>query len=334
MSQTREDDLRALDAWIGRNLKIGPLAIVTHRNGDMDTIGSACAMQRIIGTNTRACGVHVSTIARELLKQTQTDFMLMESENPHWPRILSGVIIVDAAGPSQPGISIPDVPKCIIDHHAAGEPFDIGENDLEIRWDSCSTAEIIFSWAEKYAADRLDDGARRLLLAGIITDTGRFRHADSHALSSASRLVDKAKINFSGFVDGMEKIELNNSQKKAIAKALTRVQTIDAGGLFLSHTRASTNEGIVARSLISAGADIALVSRNLKGSTRLTGRASYTATKKGINLGDLMQNMVTRSGGEGGGHAGAAGWTGNIDQVDATSGFIGLVMDFRGSGDD
>ncbi len=330
MTRNRNEDLRELDVWIARNLKAGPLAILTHRNGDMDTIGSACAMQRIIGTNTRACGIHISTIAREILKQTKTDFMLLDSENPQWPRTLSGVIIVDAAGPSQPGISIPDVPKCIIDHHAASEPFDINNGDLEIRWDTCSTAEIVLAWAEKYAPERIDDEARNLLLAGIITDTGRFRHADSHALSSASRLVVGAEIDFSNFIDSMEKIELNNSQKSAIAKALSRVQTIDAGGFFLSHTRASTNEGVVARSLISAGADVALVSRNLKGSTRLTARASYTATKKGLNLGEMMRSMVKRSGGEGGGHAGAAGWTGSIDQVDATSGFIGLLMDIRG----
>jgi nanoRNase/pAp phosphatase (c-di-AMP/oligoRNAs hydrolase) len=43
-----------------------------------------------------------------------------------------------------------------------------------------------------------------------------------------------------------------------------------------------------------------------------------------------MQKMVERSGGEGGGHAGAAGWTGPIDSTDATSGFIALLMDIQG----
>ena len=32
----------------------------------------------------------------------------------------------------------------------------------------------------------------------------------------------------------------------------------------------------------------------------------------------------------GGGHAGAAGWTGSIDEVDATSGFIALLMSSQG----
>ena len=43
----------------------------------------------------------------------------------------------------------------------------------------------------------------------------------------------------------------------------------------------------------------------------------------------MMQDMVSHSGGEGGGHAGAAGWTGAIDSVDATSGFIALLSALR-----
>jgi nanoRNase/pAp phosphatase (c-di-AMP/oligoRNAs hydrolase) len=319
-----------LNHWIGESIKRGAIAVLTHRNGDMDTVGSACALANIIGPNARACGVHLSTMARTMIAKTGADFLVMDANQPTWPRNLGGVIIVDAAGPNQPGIKIPDVPKCIIDHHSAGESFEIKNTDLEINWDTCSTAEIIQLWAETYAGNRIDNQSRMLLLAGIITDTGRFRHANADALSSAGRLADDAKIDFSEFIEDMESVELNNSQRVAIAKALTRVETLDAGRWFLSYTKAGTNEGIVARTLISAGADIALVCRRIKGETRLTARANRSATRDGVHLGQLMQNMVERSGGEGGGHAGAAGWTGKIDEIDATSGFISLLMASQG----
>ena len=330
MTKSRVEEMEQLNHWIGESIKRGAIAVVTHRNGDMDTVGSACALANIIGPNARACGVHLSTMARTMVAKTGADFLIMDSNQPTWPRNLGGVIIVDAAGPNQPGIKIPDVPKCIIDHHSAGESFEIKKFDLEINWDTCSTAEIIQLWAETYAPNRIDDKSRMLLLAGIITDTGRFRHANADALSSAGRLADEAKIDFSEFIEDMESVELNNSQRVAIAKALTRVETLDAGRWFLSYTKAGTNEGIVARTLISAGADIALVCRRIKGETRLTARANRSATRDGVHLGKLMQNMVERSGGEGGGHAGAAGWTGKIDQTDATSGFISLLMASQG----
>ncbi|HIF04719.1 MAG TPA: hypothetical protein EYQ80_04825 [Candidatus Poseidoniales archaeon] len=328
MVEGRTADLAALNRWIGAALKRGAIAVLTHRNGDMDTVGSACALARIIGPMARACGLHQSTIARVLVKETGADFLQFDSSGAVWPRQLGGIIIVDAGGPTQPGVDLPDVPKCILDHHAAGGAFDLGEEDLSIVWDCCSTAEIIQCFAEAHAPDRLDSASKRLLLAGIITDTGRFRHADAHALSCAGRLG--TELDFAAFVEGMESIELNHSQRVAIAKALTRVETLEAGQWFLSHTRAGTNEGIVARSLITAGADVALVSRRAQGETRLSARANRAATKGGVHLGELMQAMVARSGGEGGGHAGAAGWTGSIDEVDATSGFIALLMSSQG----
>lgn len=322
--------MERLNQWIGSTIKRGAIAILTHRNGDMDTVGSACALANIIGPTARACGIHLSTMARAMIEKTNADFLILDENAPSWPRNLGGLIIVDAAGPSQPGIELPDVPKCIIDHHSAGESFEISDMDMEINWDTCSTAEIIFEWAEKYALSRIDTSSRMLLLAGIITDTGRFRHANSAALAIAGRLTADTEIDYSTFIEDMESVELNNSQRVAITKALSRVQTLDAGRWFLSYTRAGTNEGIVARSLITAGADIALVSRRSNGETRLTARACRAATIAGIHLGSLMQKMVERSGGEGGGHAGAAGWTGPIDDTDATSGFISILMSHQG----
>jgi len=330
LSQTRVDDMERLNQWIGAAIKRGAIAVLTHRNGDMDTVGSACALANIIGPSARACGIHLSTMARSMIGKTNADFLTLDQHAPSWPRNLGGLIIVDAAGPSQPGIELPDVPKCIIDHHSAGKSFEFGDSDLEINWNTCSTAEIIFAWGEQYASTRIDNQSRMLLLAGIITDTGRFRHANADALATAGQLSDDADIDFSGFIEDMESVELNNSQRVAITKALSRVQTLDAGRWFLSYTRAGTNEGIVARSLITAGADIALVSRRSNGETRLTARACRAATRGGIHLGSLMEKMVERSGGEGGGHAGAAGWTGPIDDTDATSGFISILMSNQG----
>ena len=331
MKQSHADDLESLNTWISSAIKRGAIAIVTHRNGDMDTVGSACSMAKVIGPAARACGIHLSTIARAMVKKTKSDFLILDQNRLTWPRNLGGIIIVDAAGPSQLGITLPDVPKCIIDHHSAGDPFQLKEGDLNINWDTKSTAEIVLSWAESVDVERIDEGARMMLLAGIITDTGRFRHANADALLAAGRLASSSDIEFSDFIEDMESVELNTSQRVAIAKALSRVETLDTGRWFLSHTRAGTNEGIVARSLISAGADVSLVCRRHEGMTRLTARATAKATTGGIHLGKLMQKMVDRSGGEGGGHAGAAGWSGKIDETDARSGFISILMNAQES---
>ena len=249
MDSQRKSELATLNKWITDAMNRGAIAIVAHRNGDMDTIGSACALARILGPKARACGVHMSSIASSIVNETNAEFTKMNIGDERWPRELGGVIVVDAAGPSQLGLRLPDVPLCIIDHHSAGSEFELRDDDLEIVWDSKSTSEIIQCWAEHYASNRFDDVSMRLLLAGIITDTGRFRHADGDALLSAGRLVNDGRIDYAFFVESMESVELNHSQKVAIAKALSRVETLDAGNWFLSHTKAGTNEGIVARKI-------------------------------------------------------------------------------------
>ena len=119
--------MERLNQWIGAAIKRGSIAVLTHRNGDMDTVGSACALANIIGPSARACGIHLSTMARAMIRKTSADFLILDQQSPSWPRNLGGLIIVDAAGPSQPGIVLPDVPKCIIDHHSAGKMFELNE---------------------------------------------------------------------------------------------------------------------------------------------------------------------------------------------------------------
>ena len=327
MSQ-QSSDLSVLHQWLQSAVERGPIAIVSHKNGDMDTIGSACALSHALGDSARACGLHSSSIAKRIVATTEAEFHLMDGDRPLWPRTLGSIVVVDAASPSQVGMSFPEgVPICAIDHHTGGA--DWSSADLHFHWDCHSTAEMVFAYLDEFRAGSIDSSVRRLLLAGVITDTGRFRHADSRSLAAASKLVEHDDLDYHSFVEEMESNELNHSQKVAIAKALSRVESIDAGEWFLLHTRAGTNEGVVARTLMSAGADVALVVRRAKDETRLVARASRKAVSEGCNLGEMMESLAVRLDGEGGGHPGAAGWSGEAPAVTARSGFIADLSGLR-----
>ena len=58
--------------------------------------------------------------------------------------------------------------------------------------------------------------------------------------------------------------------------------------------------------------------------------AARASTKGGIHLGEMMKSLTTKLGGEGGGHDGAAGWSGKSDRVAAESSFINLLANQRG----
>ena len=88
-------------------------------------------------------------------------------------------------------------------------------------------------------------------------------------------------------------------------------------------------EGRLATLLIGTGAEISLVSRSREGVSRLTARASRKTTLNGIHLGEIMESISQQIGGDGGGHSGAAGWSGNADRIAAESAFIAQVASIK-----
>ena len=61
-------EAEAIEAWIKAAEQRGAIAVLTHKNGDLDTVGSSQAIALSIGRNARACGVHVSRPAKRLLE--------------------------------------------------------------------------------------------------------------------------------------------------------------------------------------------------------------------------------------------------------------------------
>ena len=316
-------NLDELAAWIARAAESGAVPVLTGRNGDMDTIGFAIALASS-NPNLMACGLHIGKLAKRLCSELNAPFRKLAKE-PSWPAKIGGIIIVDAASESQTGVDIPKgVPICVIDHHDTCD-WIFGEQDLEIRSDARATTQIVFQYLKEKSSNSLTDEVRKLLLAGLITDTGRFKHADKASLECASQILEGAGFEYQEFVENIQNEDINSSERGAILKALSRCQSTECGVWNLVHTHAGIHEGKVAGILIQTGAEVALVSRFRDGETRLTARAPRSSTINGVHLGEMMQKLSETLGGEGGGHDGAAGWSGKTDRVAAESAFINLL---------
>jgi len=320
-------NLDKLASWIERAAENGAVPVLTGRNGDMDTIGSAIALASS-NPNLMACGLHIGKLAKRLCTEMNAPFRKLAKE-PSWPAKIGGIIIVDAASESQTGVEIPEgVPICVIDHHDTCD-WSFGKDDLEVRNDARATTQIIFQYLKDKSPTSLTDEVRKLLLAGLITDTGRFKHADKASLECASEILNGAGFEYQEFIEHIQAEEINSSERGAILKALSRCQSTECGVWNLVHTHAGIHEGKVAGILIQTGAEVALVSRYRDGETRLTARAPRSSTINGVHLGQMMQTLSETLGGEGGGHDGAAGWSGKSDRVAAESAFINLLAQTR-----
>ena len=170
----------------------------------------------------------------------------------------------------------------------------------------------------------IDNSIRKLLLTGLITDTGHYRHADSRALHDASEMLSD-DILHGDVLDLLRTTGLGRSVRIATLRSMKNVTVEKAGDFVVAVSSCSTHEGIVAGSLIHAGADVSIITNSKVEGLRLTTRASHRATEKGIDMGSILSSLASSLGSEGGGHAGAAGWTTEVDRVEAVSSILSRI---------
>jgi bifunctional oligoribonuclease and PAP phosphatase NrnA len=321
--------LQRLADWIQSATKEGIVPVLAGANGDMDTIGSAISLASSHPT-LMACGLHMGRLPNKLCAELSAPFRKLKENSP-WPENLGGIIIVDAAAMGQTGMTLPEgIPICVIDHHSTSN-WDFKPGDLEIKSNARSTTQIIFQYLSEFSPTSLTDEVRKLLLAGLITDTGRFRHADADALKCGADLISGGTFEYQEFVEHIQQDDITASDRGAILKALSRVKSHEVNKWNLGITHGGILEGRIAGLLVQAGCEVAVVARYRDGLTRLTARAPRSSTIEGVHLGKMMEQLAEQLGGEGGGHDGAAGWTGKSDRTAAESAFINILANTKRS---
>ena len=323
MSRQNDADLLALESWIQSHVNNGAIAVVCGKNGDMDTIGSSISLASI-HPNLMACGLHMNRLSKRLVGDLSAPFRILSDKNTSWPSSLAAIIVVDAAAENQTGLELPNVPKCVIDHHSTND-WKLAEGDLMCQLDARSTTQIIFEFLETFHTNALTEPVRKFLLAGVITDTGRFKYADEHVFAVTQRILHHTTIDFQEFIEYIEQDDLTPSEQGVLLRGMQRVKIEQAGPWSLAMTRASTQESKMANILRGLQTDVVLITRHRNGETRLTGRAQREAVLEGVKLGSIMENVAQRLGGEGGGHDGAAGWSGEYDAIAAETAFLDIL---------
>ncbi len=319
--------MQRLADWIQSATQRGAVPVLAGANGDMDTIGSAIALASS-DPGMMACGLHMGRLATKLCNELSAPFRKLKADSP-WPKNLGGIIIVDSAAMSQTGMTLPDgIPICVIDHHSTSN-WQFNTGDLEIKSNARSTTQMVFEYLNQFSSSTLTNEVRKLLLAGLITDTGRFRHADAAALECGANLVNGGSFEYQEFVEHIQQDEITASDRGAIIKALSRVKSHEVNKWNLGITHGGILEGRIASLLVQAGCEVAVVARYRDGITRLTARAPRLSTIEGIHLGKMMEQLAQQLGGDGGGHDGAAGWTGKSDRIAAETAFINILANTR-----
>ena len=293
-----------LNDKIRTNLK-DKLLLLVHHHADVDAISSAIALNSVLENSTICASDGISSHGQKIVSVSNSK--VMKTLPKKWD---GTVIALDSPNPEHCG-PLPDTNNIIvIDHHDKIGDWPVGTEIIHLP-QKTSTAEIVFEIISELGL-KLTKEYATILMCGIYTDTGQFRHANGETFNIASELCDAG-------ADPQDVINILDSerpliQKTTFLKAAQRMKWMQEGKWIIANSVVNSFESGSARLMIVLGADIALVaSENKKGEMRLSTRASNRIISKGFNLTTILEYITEINGGSSGGHPGAAGYNGRGD---------------------
>jgi nanoRNase/pAp phosphatase (c-di-AMP/oligoRNAs hydrolase) len=309
----------------------GTTLVLSHRNADIDAMGCSIAVAAMFPNVTIGAVESVSRGANNLLENYGDRFPvivdpLVEDETSPWDRIL----FVDTATPSQVDPYDHFLSNSIVvDHHARNQALADVNPRYHCEPDSPSCAQVIHRLAVDSGAEVNPDAARALV-AGILADTERFRIAPNLAVQDALSILHEGGLELPDVIQSIEKPQYDRSHAIAMLKSAKRSEHFEVGRFILARSRVGAFEASAARHLVSMGADVAIVTSEEGDTVSLTGRAGRRAVEAGFHLGKFFQELARRTGGDGGGHAGAAGFKAQLpaEELDVTC--LDLARDVLG----
>ena len=128
-------------------------------------------------------------------------------------------------------------------------------------------------------------------------------------MENTGRIMKLLGSNLEDVMDALESSE-NPGKNIARLKASQRLRYHRVGYFIIAESHISCFESSCCRAFLFAGADVAVVASGEKGEFRLTGRAKEKLVGSGLDLGKFFGSLTEVLPGEGGGHGGAASFSG------------------------
>lgn len=288
--QIREDEFKELIEGYERILYL------CHRNADPDAIGSGFALREAFGGDLAAVE-GVSRTGAALLKAMGAEVLIDPSFEGY-----DLVVVVDTAVRLQVGdLDLKDY--AVIDHHQDKDLIE--EAQFYVQRPADSTAEIVWEILTK---SKILPGrkAALALVVGIITDTGRFKHAHASSFRTVSEILDRSEIEYDDALEVLSRVPTEVSRRIAALRAASRAEIEWTNDWIVVSSEVGAFEGSSAMALIEIGADVALVGGVHAGLFRVSGRARRDAVLAGLDLASIMREVGRSHQGDGGGHRGAA----------------------------
>ncbi len=302
--------------------------ILTHDMVDLDGLVSSFALKHFL--NKYISEIEIIVSFSELSKKTENFMEKYLSRFPEFDlnyklekeidvNLIDVILILDTSELNQVKFKENEVlaTHIFIDHHYHLNESEEGGNisSLNVICDEyASTAEMIFELYDGFHVE-LSAPVKYLIVAGILTDSGFFRFGNNKTINRVSKLLDGTPNEAFQEILLLLKYDVNTSEKIANIKGIKRVSLIREKDWLIGFSEVSSYGSSVAKRLIKIGFDIVFVISQEKKSEeyRISARATKEICfKTGLHLGKIFKDIAADDvNANGGGHDGAAGFSGN-----------------------
>jgi nanoRNase/pAp phosphatase (c-di-AMP/oligoRNAs hydrolase) len=305
--------------------------IIGHQNADPDAVCSMLAVRALYlqinpkGEPTLVCA-DVSRLSKKILSSFESTVEIGDfSEESH-----DLIVLLDTNSRLQLGPRVSTLLRepsqtLVIDHHEENPDIGLIADYAVINTHASSTCEIVFNIFQDLNLE-MDAHTANLLLTGMVFDTRRFFYSNKDSLEVALKLIELG-ADYQACVNSLI-IRPDRSERIARLKAAGRLNMRTIGDWIVVTTRVKAFEASACRGLIDLGADVAIVGGvTSNGEVRISSRSTRDFfTRTGVNLGtDVMEPLGVLIGGEGGGHANAAGANGTRNRDEALERSVELI---------
>ena len=333
------ENLQAFKSFISRPRKA---VIVTHFKPDADALGSSLGLASFLKKKGHKVQVitpsdypeflawmpgneDVLALSKESDENEKKAAELITKANVVFCLDFSSLSRINALGDM---VRKTKAKKVLIDHHLDPEKF-----ANFVQWDdkSASTSGLVYELIKELDEEsQIDEGIANCLYAGLMTDTGGFRHNNTTQKeflmaselvgfganpSEVARLIYDTstveRLRFTGYVLS-EKLTVL-PEFKAVYMAITWAELKKFG------SQTGDTEGLVNFGLSIKGVRLAILLVDRKDEIKLSFRS----------IGDFSVNELARKHFEGGGHRNAAGGSSNLSLEKTLQKLLALLPEYK-----
>ncbi|MGD0146175.1 MAG: DHH family phosphoesterase [Nitrososphaerales archaeon] len=314
-----------------KNLKRA--AVICHRNADADAYLSAYALSSLLRDIAPNCEVDVVTpegmttltlrLARKFLHK-----VIQDSVDDYDLYVAVDVGDAELLKDWRGKMEISKGVRVLVDHH----PYRDAKlyDHVVVDEQATSAAEVVFKLFSEAEA-KIDPMTAQALLDAIVFDSSHLAIANGKGLRTVVKLLDMGADVIEARRD--LRIEPDYGEVMAKLKGAQRLKVYRVGDWTTSTSMIGSFQAHVARSLISLGADVAIVGGESEGETRVSMRSTqrFSDLTK-VQLGTQVAEEVARSlGGHGGGHATAASFSTPATEDEAVKGCLKRLTELLGA---